>query len=154
MLSVWTKRVSAALGAGAAHAAAGQVGRAAPEPASGEEGVSGVSAAAGQCTITGFLFKPVQVYTVHRSASRDTGSVTSLTCPVYRVVMLGAQGVGKSAICSQFLSSDHVNTYENVGERRILKPSISGSVIITLQRTLLRRTWACQWTEERVTWCS
>ena len=128
-LSVWTKRVSAAHGAGVAHAAAGQVGRAAPARVSGEGGAFGVSAAAGQCTITGFPFKPVQVYTVHRSASRDTGSVTSLTCPVYRVVMLGAQGVGKSAICSQFLSSDHVNTYENVGERRIFKPSISGFVL-------------------------
>ena len=53
-LSVWTKRVSAAHGAGAAHAAAGQVGRAAPARASGEGGAFGVSAAAGQCTITGF----------------------------------------------------------------------------------------------------
>ena len=76
----------------------------------------GVFAAVGQCMITGFIST---VHTVlHRSASRDTGSVTSLTgCPVYRVVMLGGQGVGKSAICSQFLSSDHVNTYENVGRR-------------------------------------
>ena len=38
------------------------------------------------------------------------------SCPVYRVVMLGGPGVGKSAISSQFLSSDHVNTYESVGE--------------------------------------
>ena len=30
--------------------------------------------------------------------------------------MLGAQGVGKSSLCSQFLSSEHVNTYEKVGE--------------------------------------
>lgn len=29
-----------------------------------------------------------------------------------RVVMLGGPGVGKSAICSQLLTSDHVNTYE------------------------------------------
>ena len=34
--------------------------------------------------------------------------------------MLGGQGVGKSAICSQFLSSDHVNTYESVGKRKSL----------------------------------
>ena len=51
---------------------------------------------------------------VHRSVSRDSGGGLA-GCPVYRVVMLGGGGVGKSAICSQFLSSDHVNTYESVG---------------------------------------
>ncbi len=34
----------------------------------------------------------------------------------YRVAMLGASGVGKSSLTSQFLSSDHMNTYDNVGE--------------------------------------
>ena len=34
--------------------------------------------------------------------------------PVHRVLMFGGSGVGKSAICSQFLSSEHVNTYESV----------------------------------------
>ena len=34
----------------------------------------------------------------------------------YKVTMLGAPGVGKSALTSQFLSSDHMNTYDNVGE--------------------------------------
>ena len=28
--------------------------------------------------------------------------------------MLGGTGVGKSSICSQFLSSDHADTYERV----------------------------------------
>jgi len=32
----------------------------------------------------------------------------------YRVTMLGATGVGKSALTSQFLSSDHMNTYDTV----------------------------------------
>ena len=36
----------------------------------------------------------------------------------YKVTMLGAPGVGKSALTSQFLSSDHMNTYDNVGESR------------------------------------
>lgn len=33
----------------------------------------------------------------------------------HRVAMLGASGVGKSALTSQFLSSDHMNTYDAVG---------------------------------------
>ena len=33
----------------------------------------------------------------------------------YRVAMLGASEVGKSALTSQFLSSDHMNTYDTVG---------------------------------------
>ena len=31
-----------------------------------------------------------------------------------RVMMLGGAGVGKSSLCSQFLSSEHANTYERV----------------------------------------
>ena len=34
----------------------------------------------------------------------------------YRVTILGAAGVGKSALTSQFLSSDHMNTYDSVGK--------------------------------------
>ena len=34
----------------------------------------------------------------------------------YRVAMLGASGVGKSSLTSQFLSSDHMNTYASVGK--------------------------------------
>ena len=37
----------------------------------------------------------------------------------YRVAMLGASGVGKSALTSQFLSSDHMNTYDNVGKEDV-----------------------------------
>ena len=33
-----------------------------------------------------------------------------------RVLILGAAGVGKSSLCSQFLSSEHINTYATVGE--------------------------------------
>ena len=44
----------------------------------------------------------------------------------YRVAMLGASGVGKSALTSQFLSSDHMNTYDNVGKY------IHGVVLIDL----------------------
>ena len=35
---------------------------------------------------------------------------------VFRVAMLGASEVGKSALTSQFLSSDHMNTYDTVGK--------------------------------------
>ena len=34
----------------------------------------------------------------------------------YTVTMLGGSGVGKSALTSQFLSSDHMNTYDTVGK--------------------------------------
>ena len=105
-------------GARAAHVAAEQVDQGALARDWEEGGALEVFAAAGQCIITGF--QPSHCTRVHRSASRDTGSVTSLTgWPVYRVVMLGGPGVGKSAICSQFLSSDHVNTYESVGKRDV-----------------------------------
>ena len=33
----------------------------------------------------------------------------------FRVLMLGSSGVGKSALCSQFMSSDHINTYIKIG---------------------------------------
>ena len=34
----------------------------------------------------------------------------------YRVTILGAAAVGKSSLTSQFLSSDHMNTYDTVGK--------------------------------------
>ena len=34
----------------------------------------------------------------------------------FRVALLGASEVGKSALTSQFLSSDHMNTYDTVGK--------------------------------------
>ena len=57
-------------------------------------------------------------YGSSRGSSRSGSPAREVGCelPVYRVVMLGSQGVGKSAICSQLLSSDHVNTYESVGK--------------------------------------
>jgi len=42
------------------------------------------------------------------------GSETGVFSPEYRVLMLGGPGVGKSSICCQFLSSEHVNTYARV----------------------------------------
>ena len=48
----------------------------------------------------------------------------------YKVTMLGAPGVGKSALTSQFLSSDHMNTYDNVGE------SVSQSVHQSQSQTI------------------
>jgi GTPase SAR1 family protein len=30
--------------------------------------------------------------------------------------MLGAAGVGKTSLCAQFLSSDHINTYDRAGK--------------------------------------
>ena len=51
----------------------------------------------------------------HCSARSSFGSLAGAGAgagAVHRVVMLGGPGVGKSAICSQLLTSDHVNTYE------------------------------------------
>jgi len=60
------------------------------------------------------------------SLSSRASSVSSLRGPppqlesstpdvqVYRVVLVGGPEVGKSSLCSQFLSSEHVNTYARV----------------------------------------
>ena len=34
----------------------------------------------------------------------------------YRVLLLGGPQVGKSSLCAQFLSSEHINAYDRVGE--------------------------------------
>ena len=41
-------------------------------------------------------------------------------------MMLGGAGVGKSSLCSQFLSSEHANTYERVED------SVEKEVIIAV----------------------
>ena len=73
-------------------------------------------------------------FTPHGSSRGSRGSCSQKTSrsgspymtgsdiPVYRVVMLGSRGVGKSSICSQFLSSDHVNTYDSVGKYLMRTP--------------------------------
>lgn len=41
--------------------------------------------------------------------------------PKYRVVMLGDSGVGKTALVSQFMTSEYMNTYDaSLGECRLL----------------------------------
>ena len=35
--------------------------------------------------------------------------------PLPSVLLLGAPGVGKSSLCAQFLSSEHINAYDKVG---------------------------------------
>ena len=55
------------------------------------------------------------------SACRGAGGPDILleeSFPVqYTVAILGASGVGKSSLTSQFLSSDHMNTYDSVGKQ-------------------------------------
>ena len=55
-----------------------------------------------------------------RKSSKNGGDVASPeespVIKVFRVAMLGASEVGKSALTSQFLSSDHMNTYDTVGK--------------------------------------
>ena len=56
-----------------------------------------------------------------RKLSKNGGESGSLeespVIKVFRVAMLGASEVGKSALTSQFLSSDHMNTYDTVGKQ-------------------------------------
>ena len=33
--------------------------------------------------------------------------------------MLGAASVGKSSLCAQFLTSEHINAYDTVGEENV-----------------------------------
>ena len=33
--------------------------------------------------------------------------------------MLGAASVGKSSLCAQFLTSEHINAYDKVGEKNV-----------------------------------
>ena len=46
------------------------------------------------------------------AASSRASSESEGTFP-YRVVMLGAAGVGKTTLCHQFMTSDHINGYDS-----------------------------------------
>ena len=57
----------------------------------------------------------------HRKLSKNDGGEIGSPEEVnvikqFRVALLGASEVGKSALTSQFLSSDHMNTYDTVGK--------------------------------------
>ena len=57
----------------------------------------------------------------HRKLSKNDGGDVASPEEVnvikqFRVALLGASEVGKSALTSQFLSSDHMNTYDTVGK--------------------------------------
>ena len=57
----------------------------------------------------------------HRKLSKNDGGEIASPEEVnvikqFRVALLGASEVGKSALTSQFLSSDHMNTYDTVGK--------------------------------------
>ena len=54
-----------------------------------------------------------------------------------RVLLLGASGVGKSSLCAQFLSSEHINAYDKVGPWSVnvmssdnLGPSLASHLLI------------------------
>lgn len=49
--------------------------------------------------------------------STPLGSPEEAEVPKYRVVMLGDSGVGKTALVSQFMTSEYMNTYDaSLGE--------------------------------------
>ena len=60
------------------------------------------------------IFNIINFVTVHPPPPPQKKTHTQHYC-VVRILMLGAPGVGKSSLCSQFLSSDHINTYVSVG---------------------------------------
>jgi len=51
-----------------------------------------------------------------RGTSPDRGTEEGEASLIYRVLMLGSRDVGKSAICSQVLSSENRNTYDDAEE--------------------------------------
>lgn len=53
----------------------------------------------------------------HTVDSSPLGSPEELEVPKYRVVLLGDSGVGKTALVSQFMTSEYMNTYDaSLGE--------------------------------------
>lgn len=48
----------------------------------------------------------------HTVDSTPLGSPEEVEVPKYRVVMLGDAGVGKTALVSQFMTSEYMNTYD------------------------------------------
>lgn len=48
----------------------------------------------------------------HTVDSTPLGSPEEAEVPKYRVVMLGDSGVGKTALVSQFMTSEYMNTYD------------------------------------------
>lgn len=48
----------------------------------------------------------------HTVDSTPLGSPEEVEIPKYRVVMLGDAGVGKTALVSQFMTSEYMNTYD------------------------------------------
>lgn len=48
----------------------------------------------------------------HTVDSTPLGSPEEIEVPKYRVVMLGDAGVGKTALVSQFMTSEYMNTYD------------------------------------------
>ncbi|XP_076268061.1 uncharacterized protein LOC143201100 isoform X2 [Rhynchophorus ferrugineus] len=60
----------------------------------------------------------------HSVGSSSIDSVNEVEIPKYRVVMLGDAGVGKTALVSQFMTSEYMNTYDaslddEFGERTV-----------------------------------
>lgn len=48
----------------------------------------------------------------HTVDSTPLGSPEEVEIPKYRVVLLGDAGVGKTALVSQFMTSEYMNTYD------------------------------------------
>ena len=51
-----------------------------------------------------------------RCSNPCLGQLQQLSSDLVKVLMLGAAEVGKSSLCVQFVTSEHVNTYHSVGE--------------------------------------
>ncbi|XP_071526805.1 uncharacterized protein [Panulirus ornatus] len=58
------------------------------------------------------------------AASSQASSASEMTTP-YRVVMLGAPGVGKTTLVHQFMTSEHINAYDNSLDEEFGEHSVS-----------------------------
>jgi len=59
------------------------------------------------------------------SPREENPDITIGPVQVVRVLLLGASGVGKSSLCAQFLSSEHINAYDKVEDSVMKEVSVA-----------------------------
>lgn len=90
----------------------------------------------------------------HTVDSTPLGSPEEMEVPKYRVVMLGDAGVGKTALVSQFMTSEYMNTYDaSLGESLTITMQCL-NCFLSLHRRWVRRTtglcvagWGGKWND-------
>ena len=66
-----------------------------------------------------FIFKHLYKHKNYQGSPslKPFALLNSVELILFRILLLGSGQVGKSSLCAQFMSSDHVNTYLKVGEQ-------------------------------------